>query len=33
MVVVILGKKNEGKVVLKEVISLEQWKLRRGIKE
>ena len=32
-VVVILGKKNEGKVVLKEVISLEQWKLRRGIKE
>jgi DNA polymerase-3 subunit alpha len=32
-VVVILGKKSEGKVVLKEVISLEQWKLRRGIKE
>lgn len=32
-VVVILGKKSEGKVVLKEVISLEQWKNRRGIKE
>lgn len=32
-VVVILGKKSEGKVVLKEVISLEQWKLRKGIKE
>jgi len=32
-VVVILGKKSEGKVVLKEVISLEQWKNRREIKE
>jgi len=32
-VVVILGKKSEGKVVLKEIISLEQWKNRREIKE
>jgi DNA polymerase-3 subunit alpha len=32
-VVVILGKKDESKVVLKEIISLEQWKQRKGIKE